>query len=410
MDENIIMTIRKKFHAVRSVLDERARRRWAASEAMAIGWGGITTVSTATGISRPTIQTGIKEIEANEDTSDIKNSKKTKKIRKPGGGRKSLIYHDNSLIEDLKSLLESSIRGDPESPLLWTSKSTRKLAEALIQQGHKISHHTVASLLAEMGFSLQANRKTKEGRASHPDRDAQFQYINKQVQSFQKRKQPVISVDAKKKELIGEYKNAGREWHKEGNPEKVMTKDFSDKELGKGLPYGVYDITFNNGWVSVGIDHDTAQFATETIRRWWQHMGSQLYPTAKELLVTADAGGSNGYRVRLWKVSLQELADSIGLRITVCHFPPGTSKWNKIEHRMFCHITENWRGRPLISRAVIVNLIGNTKTKSGLTIEAELDVNTYPIGISVSDDRFASVRIKKDKFHGDWNYTILPKK
>jgi hypothetical protein len=271
-----------------------------------------------------------------------------------------------------------------------------------------VSHHTVARLLDELNYSLQANRKTKEGSA-HPDRNAQFEYINQQVRAFQQREQPVVSVDAKKKELIGDFKNAGREWHPKGNPVKVRSKDFVDKRLGKGLPYGVYDLTANNGWVRVGIDHDTAQFAAETLRRWWQHMGSRVYPKAKELLVTADAGGSNGYRIRLWKVALQELADTIGLRITVCHFPPGTSKWNTIEHRMFCHITENWRGQPLVSRAIIVNLIGNTRTRTGLTINAELDENAYPIGIKVSDEELAAVRIKRAKFHGDWNYTILPR-
>jgi hypothetical protein len=292
--------------------------------------------------------------------------------------------------------------------LCWTSKSTRHLAEALAQQGHSVSHHTVARLLDELDYSLQGNRKTQEGN-SHPDRDAQFEHINAQVQAFQQRGQPVVSVDAKKKESIGNFKNAGCEWHPKRTPEHVRSKDFPDKTLGKGIPYGVYDLSTNTGWVSVGIDHDTARFATETLRRWWQHMGSRVYPHARELLVTADAGGSNGYRVRLWKVALQDLADAIGLRISVCHFPPGTSKWNKIEHRMFCHITENWRGRPLVSREIIVNLIGNTKTRTGLTITAELDVNPYPTAIKVPDEELATVQLHKDAFHGDWNYTILPK-
>jgi hypothetical protein len=319
-----------------------------------------------------------------------------------------LSESDPTLLKDLQALLESSTRGDPQSPLLWNSKSTRHLADALRRQGHRVSHHTVARLLDALDYSLQGNRKTREGR-SHPDRDAQFDHINQQVRAFQKRGQPVVWVDTKKKELIGDFKNAGREWHPKGEPEEVRSKDFPDKALGKGIPYGVYDLSANTGWVSVGIDHDTAQFAVETLHRWWQHMGTRVYPKAKELLVTADAGGSNGYRPRLWKVALQELADDIGLCISVCPFPPGTSKWNKIEHRMFCHITENWRGKPLVSRAVIVNLIGSTKTRSGLTIKAELDVNTYPTGIKVSDEELAAVRIKKDKFHGDWNYTLLPR-
>jgi hypothetical protein len=319
-----------------------------------------------------------------------------------------LSESDPTLLKDLQALLESSTRGDPQSPLLWNSKSTRHLADVLRRQGHVVSHHTVARLLDALDYSLQGNRKTREG-SSHPDRDAQFDHINQQVRAFQRRGQPVVSVDTKKKELIGDFKNAGREWHPKGEPEKVRSKDFPDKALGKGIPYGVYDLRANTGWVSVGIDHDTAQFAVETLRRWWQHMGTRVYPKAKELLVTADAGGSNGYRPRLWKVALQELADDIGLCISVCHFPPGTSKWNQIEHRMFCHITENWRGKPLVSRAVIVNLIGSTKTRTGLTIKAELDVNTYPTGIKVSDEELTAVRIKKDKFHSDWNYTLLPR-
>ena len=307
-----------------------------------------------------------------------------------------MTERDRTLLKDLQSLLEASTRGDPQSPLLWTSKSTRHLADALGHQGHHVSHDTVARLLDELHYSLQANRKTKEGSA-HPDRDAQFEHINKQVRAFQKRGHPVVSVDTKKKALIGDFKNAGHEWHPQGQPIKVRSKDVVDKHLGKGIPYGVYDITANNGWVSVGIDHDTAQFAAESLHRWWQQMGSRVYPTAKALLVTADAGGSNGYRLRLWKVALQALADAIGIRISVCHFPPGTSKWNKIEHRMFCHITENWRGKPLVSRAVIVNLIGNTKTRTGLTIKAELDESRYPTGIKVSDEELAAVRIKREE-------------
>jgi transposase len=407
-DSEIIAAVRNKYQALRPVLDEKVRRRWAACEAMAIGWGGITAVAEATGLSRPTIRAGLAEVRGGASDAEEDPEAERQRLRQVGGGRRRVTESDPGLLKALQALLEASTRGEPQSPLLWTSKSTRHLAEALAQQGHQVSHHTVARLLEELNYSLQANRKTQEG-SSPPDRNAQFEHINKQVQAFQKRGQPVVSVDAKKKELIGDFKNAGREWHPQGQPVKVRSKDFVDQHLGKGIPYGVYDITANNGWVSVGIDHDTAQFASESLRRWWQQMGSRVYSKAKALLVTADAGGSNGYRIRLWKVALQELADAIGLRISVCHFPPGTSKWNKIEHRMFCHITENWRGQPLVSRAVIVNLIGNTKTRTGLTINAELDANAYPTGIKVSDAELAAVRIKRAKFHGDWNYTILPR-
>ena len=407
-DSEIIAAVRNKYQALRPVLDEKVRRRWAACEAMAIGWGGITAVAEATGLSRPTIRAGLAEVRGGASDAEEDPDAERQRLRQVGGGRRRVTESDPGLLKALQALLEASTRGEPQSPLLWTSKSTRHLAEALAQQGHQVSHHTVARLLEELHYSLQANRKTQEG-SSHPDRNAPFEHINKQVQAFQKRGQPVVSVDAKKKELIGDFKNAGREWHLQGQPVKVRSKDFVDQHLGKGLPYGVYDITANNGWVSVGMDHDTAQFASESLRRWWQQMGSRVYPKAKELLVMADAGGSNGYRIRLWKVALQELADAIGLRISVCHFPPGTSKWNKIEHRMFCHITENWRGKPLVSRAVIVNLIGHTKTRTGLTINAELDENAYPTGIKVSDAELAAVRIKRAKFHGDWNYTISPR-
>jgi hypothetical protein len=406
VDSKIITAVRNKYQALGPVMNETVRRRWAACEAMAIGWGGITAVSQATGMSCPTIRVGIAEVQQGAPETTMPPQQRA--IRHAGGGRRRLSENDPTLLRDLQALLASSTRGDPRSPLCWTSKSTRHLAEALAQQGHSVSHHTVARLLDELDYSLQGNRKTQEGN-SHPDRDAQFEHINAQVQAFQQRGQPVVSVDAKKKESIGNFKNAGCEWHPKRTPEHVRSKDFPDKTLGKGIPYGVYDLSTNTGWVSVGIDHDTARFATETLRRWWQHMGSRVYPHARELLVTADAGGSNGYRVRLWKVALQDLADAIGLRISVCHFPPGTSKWNKIEHRMFCHITENWRGRPLVSREIIVNLIGNTKTRTGLTITAELDVNPYPTGIKVPDEELATVQLHKDAFHGDWNYTILPK-
>jgi hypothetical protein len=314
---------------------------------------------------------------------------------------------DRSLLHDLQQLVAPTTRGDPMSPLLWTCKSTRNLAEALTQQGHLVSHQTVARLLAELGYSLQANRKTEEGK-DHPDRDAQFHHINMKVRSFQRRGQPVVSVDTKKKELVGNYKNAGQEWEPEGQPRRVKSKDFPEKELGKVAPYGVYDLTANQGWVSVGISHDTAAFAVESVRRWWYRMGQQVYPHAAEVLVTADAGGSNGHRSRLWKLCLKRLADELGLAITVCHFPPGTSKWNKIEHRLFCHITENWRGQPLVSHAVVVNLIGSTSTRTGLRVQAELDQSDYPTGIKVTKAEFEAIRLKKEKFHGEWNYLVQP--
>jgi hypothetical protein len=356
-------------------------------------------------MSPTTIQVGIAEL---KDPRDRAGEEPGMLIRCKGGGRKALVQTDRTLLRDLKALVDPATRGDPESPLCWTCKSTRNLAEALVNQGHQVSHQTVERLLQGMDYSLQANRKTQEG-ASHPGRNAQFEHIARRVASFQRRGQPVISVDTKKKESLGNFKNPGREWQPQGSPEEVLSKDFPDKQLGKVAPYGVYDLTANQGWVSVGIDHDTAEFATESIRRWWQRMGRRVYPQATELLVTADAGGSNGNRSRLWKVALQDLADVTGLRITVCHFPPGTSKWNKIEHRMFCHITENWRGKPLVSRAVIVSLIGSTKTRMGLRIKAALDTNHYAAGIKVSDEELAAVHLKEDTFHGDWNYTIAPR-
>jgi hypothetical protein len=401
-----IVTVRQKYRSLSPIMDEKLRRRWAASEALALGWGGISAVAEATGLSLNTIRIGIAEdhsarVNANGPANDPR-------VRRPGGGRKRLAQRDRTLLTDLEALVNPSTRGDPQSPLRWTSKSTRNLAEALIGRGHRVSHQTVARLLQAAGYNLQVNRKTREGE-SHPDRDAQFEYITERVRSFQRRGQPVVSVDTKKKELVGDFKNAGREWQPEGSPEEVRCKDFKDKALGKVAPYGVYDQTNDEGWVSVGIDHDTAEFAAETMRRWWTHMGIRVYPRAKGLLVTADGGGSNSSRSRLWKVALQGLADEIGLSMTVCHFPPGTSKWNKIEHRMFCHITENWRGRPLISRAAVVNLIGNTRTKTGLRIDAELDTNTYKIGLKVTDEELATVNLTRSDFHGDWNYTISPR-
>ena len=381
------------------------RRHWSACEALAIGRGGISAVCEATGISRTTIRVGIAELEEGPRVEGREADRG--RIRRPGGGRRRLTQADRGLLSDLEALVAPTTRGDPQSPLRWTLKSTRRLCEELTRQGHSVSHRSVATLLHEIGYSLQANRKTREG-TSHPDRDAQFEYINRRVRAFQRRGQPVVSVDTKKKELVGDFKNDGREWRPKGLPEPVRTHDFPDKELGKAIPYGVYDLAANEGWVSVGTDHDTARFATATLRRWWRRMGSRLYPDATALLVTADAGGSNGNRCRLWKVAVQELADAIGLKVTVCHFPPGTSKWNKIEHRMFCHITENWRGKPLLSHAVIVNLIGSTTTKSGLRIKARLDAGHYEPGIKVSDEELAGVRIKKHRFHGNWNYTSSP--
>jgi DDE family transposase len=403
-----ITSVRQKYEALAPLLHEKAQRRWAACEALALGRGGISLVSAATGLSRPTIRRGLAELDTTRDDAQAVERDRTR-IRRPGAGRPRLTTSDRSLLGDLKRLVDPATRGDPMSPLLWTCKSTRHLAQALGPMGHDVSHQTVARLLTDLGYNLQANRKTEEGKG-HPDRDAQFEHINRKVRSFQRRGQPVVSVDTKKKELVGNYKNPGREWEPEGQPRRVKSKDFPDKALGKVAPYGVYDLTANEGWVNVGIRHDTAEFAVESIRRWWSRMGSQVYPGAKELLVTADSGGSNGSRTRLWKVCLQELADELGLKVHVCHFPPGTSKWNKIEHRMFCHITQNWRGRPLVSHAVVVNLIGGTRTRTGLRIQAELDTNAYEKGIKVTNQELAEVRLKRDKFHGEWNYTVLPHK
>jgi hypothetical protein len=403
-----LTSVRQKYEALAPLLHEKAERRWAACEALALGRGGISLVSAATGLSRPTIRRGLAELNTTRDDAQAVERDRTR-IRRPGAGRPRLTTSDRSLLGDLKRLVDPATRGDPMSPLLWTCKSTRHLAQALGPMGHDVSHQTVARLLTDLGYNLQANRKTEEGQG-HPDRDAQFEHINRKVRSFQRRGQPVVSVDTKKKELVGNYKNPGREWEPEGQPRRVKSKDFPDKALGKVAPYGVYDLTANEGWVNVGITHDTAEFAVESIRRWWSRMGSQVYPGAQELLVTADSGGSNGSRTRLWKVCLQELADELGLKVHVCHFPPGTSKWNKIEHRMFCHITENWRGRPLVSHAVVVNLIGGTRTRTGLRIQAELDTNAYEKGIKVTNQELAEVRLKRDKFHGEWNYTVLPHK
>lgn len=407
-----IEKIRVKYEHLRSHLDERVLRLWAAVEAQSLGRGGIGQVSAATSLSRTTIYVGVSELasEKSKAATCIPG-----RIRRPGGGRKKLKEKDPSLLQALDELLEPNTRGDPETPLRWTCKSTTKLSEELRAKGHKVSQRTVCDLLDELGYSLQGNRKTKEGLSSHPDRDQQFIHISEKVKAFQSNGQPVISVDTKKKEIIGGFKNNGREWEPKGKPVEVNVHDFPDATLGKAIPYGVYDITANKGWVegirplsNVGIDHDTAEFAVESIRRWWREMGSSVYPDAKELLIAADGGGSNGSRVRLWKLELQKLANELGMVIHVCHFPPGTSKWNKIEHKMFSHISQNWRGRPLISREVVVKLINNTKTKKGLEIMAKLDTNSYKTGTKVSDEEIRQITAEKDNFHGEWNYMIRP--
>ena len=387
------------------MMDERMRRQWAATEATDLGWGGVTTVALATGLARNTIMSGAHELEHRRE-----NPKEAipQRIRRQGAGRKPLTERDPQLQEALNALVDPVTRGHPESPLLWTCKSTAKLAAELQREEHVVSERTVATLLKAAGYSLQANRKTREG-ASHPDRNAQFEHINGQVLSFQRGAQPVVSVDTKKKELVGEFKNPGQEWEVAGEATGVNMHDFPNPRLGKAIPYGVYDLASNEGWVSVGINHDTARFAAASIRRWWQEMGSERFPRATRLMITADGGGSNSSRSRLWKVALQELADGIGLRLDVCHFPPGTSKWNKIEHRLFCFITKNWRGRPLTAYNVIVNLIANTTTKAGLIVRAALDTTEYETGISVSNEELARVKMTKAKFHGDWNYAIHPR-
>jgi Rhodopirellula transposase DDE domain len=399
-----IPALRTKFEALLPVMDERVRRQWAAAEALALGYGGVSAVAAATGLARNTIAAGIAQLRQRTDDYEP-----TPTLRRPGAGRKPLTTLDPQLLHALDRLVDPATRGDPDSPLRWTCKSTRKLADALTRQGHPVSDRTVAHLLRQTGYSLQANRKTREGGA-HPDRNAQFEYLNDQARRRQQRGQPVISVDTKKKELVGDFRNGGREWQPSGQPEEVRVHDFQDKELGKAIPYGVYDVTNNQGWVSVGITHDTAYFAAATIRRWWQKMGVARFPQAQGILITADGGGSNGVRTRLWKVALQGLADEVGLALSVCHFPPGTSKWNKIEHRLFCPITQNWRGRPLVSREAIVSLIGKTTTEAGLCVEAELDTNDYPTGIKVTDEELAALSLKRAAFHGEWNYTILPRR
>jgi transposase len=396
--------IATKYRSLAPLMDERMRRQWAAAEVRAYGWGGMGVVSKVMGISPNTIRKGLAELARREEYPDAPLSER---LRGEGGGRKRLSETDPELSGALEQLVDPVTRGDPESPLRWTAKSTTQLAAALTEQGHAVSPRTVGRLLNAAGYSLQSNRKTKEGE-DHPDRNAQFEHINAMVKRFQQRGQPVISVDTKKKELVGRFKNGGREWRPKGEPEEVLVHDFMDKELGKAIPYGVYDVSENQGWVSVGIDHDTARFAAEAIRRWWRKMGSKRYRNAKQLLITADGGGSNGSRNRLWKVALHDLAIHLGMGVHVCHFPPGTSKWNKIEHRMFCHITQNWRGRPLLSHEIVINLIANTTTQSGLKIQAALDQGIYPTGIMVSDRELDAVNLKRAQFHGEWNYILLP--
>lgn len=400
-----LLLIKEKFDSLFSYFNERTLRIWCATEAKnynkIFGEGGVTAVHRATDVSRTTIYTGLRE---------IKSRKKINKdiVRKSGGGRKKIINAQPEILEDLESLVEPFSRGDPQSPLRWTCKSVRNLTDELNRKGYSISFRTVCDLLNDLEYSLQSNRKTKEG-TNHPDRNKQFEYINKLVKKFQKNYLPVISVDTKKKENLGDYKNSGREYRPKGNPVKVNKHDFPDKELGKVAPYGVYDLSKNKGWVTVGISSDTAEFAVNTIRSWWKKMGKLLYKKADHLLITADCGGSNGYKVRLWKWELQKLADELKIEIHVCHFPPGTSKWNKIEHKMFSFITKNWRGRPLVNLETVVNLIGSTKTKKGLSIKVIVDKRKYEKGIKISDQEFNLINITKNKFHGDWNYIIRPK-
>jgi hypothetical protein len=396
-----LTTLRRKYRALAPLLTERSRRVWAASEAQALGHGGITHVARATGMAESTISRGLRELTAPVPLLATRT-------RRPGGGRKRTAAKDGTLVPDLDRLLEPTTSGNPMSPLRWTSKSVRHLATALQAQGHDVSYRLVKDLLHGAGYSLQANRKTREG-PQHPDRDAQFRYLNAQVEQFQQHHRPAISVDAKKKELVGDFKNPGREWQAVGAPTAVRVHDFVIPANGKAVPYGVYDLTRDEGWVSVGIDHDTASFAVHAIDRWWTTMGHDAYPDTPALLITADAGGSNGTRVRLWKWELQQMANRTGLTITVCHFPPGTSKWNKIEHRLFSYIATNWRGQPLVSFAAIVSLIGATTTAAGLRIRSELDPGRYPKGVKLTPPQLAQLHVKPHAFHGDWNYTIHPR-
>jgi transposase len=401
-DKGMEAAVRRRFIRVRRLLNERQRRLWAAVEAEASGYGGISAVARATGVSRRAIHAGLNELRTGG--RPLENGR----IRRAGAGRKPLTATQPHLKAALNALVEPTSRGDPQSPLRWTCRSVRRLAAELQRQGFSIGRQKVADLLHELGYSLQANRKTREG-ANHPDRNTQFEHINRRVTALQRRSQPVISVDTKKKELVGNFRNGGREWRPAGKPLEVRVHDFQDATLGKAIPYGVYDLTNNEAWVSVGIDHDTADFAVKTILRWWRKMGHKRFPHARELLITADSGGSNSARCKLWKCALQEFADQTGLKVHVCHFPPGTSKWNKIEHRLFCHITQNWRGKPLSELEIIVQLIGSTTTQEGLKVQAAVDRTSYPKGIKVADDKLEAILLRRAKFHGDWNYTLLPR-
>ena len=396
-------SIRAKFLALKPAMDERLTRLWAGAEAEALGEGGISVVEEATGMSRTTIRVGRDELREGVSADDVVS------VRRAGGGRPSIETTSPGIIVALEGLVDPVTRGDPESPLRWSSKSTRKLASELGAQGYKVSPQKVGQLLHASGYSLQANEKTLEG-SSHPDRNEQFEFINSRVDAFHGRSAPVISVDTKKKELVGDFKNGGSEWQPTGTPVPVRTHDFIDADLGKVIPYGVYDIARNVGWVNVGVDHDTPAFAVRSIAEWWRVMGKRAYPDATELLITADGGGSNSSRARLWKIELQQFADRTGLAISVSHFPPGTSKWNKIEHRLFCHITENWRGRPLVDRETVVQLIGSVRTTAGLVVKAQLDTREYPTGIKVSNDDMERLAITKESFHGEWNYTLYPRR
>jgi hypothetical protein len=400
----VVRRLRRKYRVVAPELDERRRRQWAAAEARELGHGGVTLVARATGLARSTIHAGLRDVR----TSPQQRMRTAERIRRAGGGRRPLATSDPALLSALWALIEPTTRGDPESPLRWTCKSTAQLAEALTRQRHPVSPRTVAALLKSAGYSLQANRKTREG-TSHPDRDAQFRYLNRVIGESHQHRQPTISVDTKKKELVGDFKNGGREWRPVGSPLPVRVHDFLDPALGKAIPYGVYDLANNEGWVSVGIDHDTAEFAVNAIRLWWTRMGRHRFPRARTLVITADGGGSNGPRSRLWKWALQRLADDFDLTLTVCHFPPGTSKWNKIEHRLFSFISQNWRGKPLVSHQAIVNLIAATTTRTGLRVKAALDTRRYNTAVQVPDDVIAGLRITPHAFHGDWNYTIAPR-
>jgi hypothetical protein len=393
--------IRRRYEELSKALDERGKRFFAAAEARAYGYGGVSVVSRITGIARSTILRGVQEIKARVRVEPGR-------IRQAGGGRKAKCLEDKTLLPDLERLVEPETRGDPVRLLRWTSKSLRRLAQALKARGHTVCPHVIADCLRELGYSLQANSKTREG-SRHMDRDAQFHYINDQALVFLAAGDPVISVDTKKKELVGDFKNQGREWRPKGTPEAVKVHDFIDPKLGRAVPYGIYDLADNKGWVSVGTDHDTASFAVHAIKRWWLTMGRARYPKANRLMITADGGGSNGHRVRLWKIELQNLANSLRIPITVCHLPPGTSKWNKIEHRLFSFITLNWRGKPLRSFKTIVQLIATTTTTTGLAVRAELDEHKYPKGVKISDAKLAAINIRRHTFHGEWNYTISPK-